>query len=58
MALEGDIETRTLTIHELDAVIAALTAYLYIHNKIETVGDKAEGYIIVPKKQDWRTIKI
>ncbi len=58
MGLEGDIKTRTLTSHELDAVIAALTAYLYTHNKTEAIGDTAEGYIIVPKKQDWRTIRI
>lgn len=58
MRLEGDVKTRTLTSHELDAVIAALTAHLHIHNKTEMLGDETEGYIIVPRKQDWRTIKI
>lgn len=58
MGLEGDIRTRTLTPHELDAITAAFTAYLHMHNQTEVIGDEAEGYIIVPKKQDWRTIRI
>ncbi|MBX5328008.1 MAG: DUF429 domain-containing protein [Candidatus Bathyarchaeota archaeon] len=58
MGLEDDIRTRVLTPHELDAITAALTAYLHIHNHTEAIGDKAEGYIIVPKRQDWRTMHI
>jgi len=27
-------------------------------NQAETVGDGEEGYIIIPKKQDWRTLQI
>jgi hypothetical protein len=55
--LEGDPKVRTLTSHEIDAVIAALTAHLYIRNQTEALGDEEEGYIIVPKKQDWRTLQ-
>lgn len=58
IGLKGDLEMRTLTPHELDAVTAALTAYLHMQNQTESVGDEEEGYIIVPKKQDWRTLKI
>ena len=53
--LKGDIKTRALTAHEIDAATAALTAYLHIQNQTEMLGDEEEGYIIVPKKQDWRT---
>jgi len=49
---------RTLTPHEIDAVIAALTAYLHMRNQTEALGDEEEGYIIIPKKQDWRTLQI
>jgi len=58
MGLEGDLQTRILTPHEVDAVTSALTAYLHLHNQTEAIGDKEEGYIIIPKRQDWRTIHI
>jgi len=58
IGLEGDLKVRTLTSHELDAVTAALTAHLYMQNQTEAIGDEEEGYIIVPKKQDWRTLQI
>ena len=58
IGLKGDVETRHLTPHEIDAVTAALTAYLQIRNQTESVGDEEEGYIIIPKKMDWRTLKI
>lgn len=58
IGLEGDLYMRTLTPHEIDAITAALTAYLYIEGKTKAIGDKEEGFIIVPKKQDWRTLKI
>lgn len=58
IGLKGDIQLRTLTSHEIDAVTAALTAYLHIKNKTEEFGDEEEGTIIVPKKQDWRNLRL
>jgi len=58
IGLEGDLKARGLTSHEIDAVTAALTAHLHMQNKTEALGDEREGYIIVPKKQDWRTLQI
>ena len=58
IGLEGDPKVHILTPHEIDAVIAALTAYLYMRNQTEALGDEKEGYIIIPKKQDWRTLQI
>ena len=58
IGLEGDLKVRALKSHEIDAVTAALTAYLYMQNQTETIGDEEEGCIIVPKKQNWRKIKI
>lgn len=58
IGLEGDIKVRALKSHEIDAATAALTAYLYMQNQTEAIGDEEEGYIIVPKKQNWRTLKI
>jgi len=58
IGLEGDFKVRALTPHEIDAVIAALTAYLYMRNQTEALGDEEEGYILIPKKQDWRTLQI
>lgn len=58
IGLEGDLKARVLATHELDAVTAALTAGLYLKNRTEQIGDEQEGYIIVPKKTCWRTLKI
>lgn len=58
LGLEGDLETRVLTPHELDAVTAAFTGYLYTRGKVELVGDSKEGFIIVPAREDWRKLKL
>jgi len=58
MGLKGDVEKRLLTPHEIDAVTAALTGYLHVRRKTQLVGDPREGYIVVPKERDWRTLKL
>jgi predicted nuclease with RNAse H fold len=58
IGLKGDIQKRPLTPHEIDAATAALTGYLYLTEKAELIGDKREGFIVVPKKQDWRTLTL
>ncbi|MGQ9507446.1 MAG: DUF429 domain-containing protein [Candidatus Bathycorpusculaceae bacterium] len=58
MGIKGDVQTRTLTSHEIDAITAALTAYLHIQDQTEAIGDEEEGFIIMPKKVDWRTLKV
>jgi hypothetical protein len=58
MGLEGTTKERSLTSHELDAITAALTAHLYIKGQTRALGDKNEGYIIIPKRQNWRTLKL
>lgn len=46
--LRGDIEKKVLRKDELDAIFAAITAYLYFQNMTESVGDE-EGVIVVPR---------
>ncbi|ODS37506.1 MAG: hypothetical protein A7315_04000 [Candidatus Altiarchaeales archaeon WOR_SM1_79] len=46
--IEGDVGRRFLTKDELDAIFAAMTAYLYVSNSTETIGDDNES-IIIPK---------
>ena len=58
MGLKGDLETRVLTSHEIDAITAALTGYLYLQGKTEVIGNGEEGYIVVPTKGDWRRLKL
>jgi len=58
IGLEGDLKLRALKSHEIDAVTAALTAYLHMKNQAEAIGDGEEGYIIIPRKQNWRTLQI
>ena len=58
IGLEGTLKLRTLKCHEIDAVTAALTAYLHMKNQTEAIGNGEEDYIIIPKKQDWRTLQI
>jgi predicted nuclease with RNAse H fold len=58
MGVEGSLKVRTLTPHEIDAIVAAFTARLYTRNRTRALGDEEEGYIIVPKKHDWRALQI
>lgn len=48
LGLKGDIKKDKLTIHELDAIVAALTAKLHLCGETVKVGDEKEGYIIIP----------
>jgi len=57
IGLKGDVEKRTLTLHEIDAVTAALTAYLCLQERTRSVGDGKEGYIVVPERENWRQLK-
>ena len=56
LGLKGEIETRPLTKHEIDAVTAALTAVLHLQGQTELIGDDKEGYTIVPKKRNWKIL--
>jgi len=58
IGLEGDLKTRTLTSHEIDAVTAALTGHLHLQGKTELIGDEGEGYIVVPTESDWRRLQL
>ena len=58
MGLKGDLEKRSLTSHEIDAVTAALTGYLYLQGKTELIGNAKEGYIAVPVKRNWRKLQL
>jgi len=58
IGLAGSLSQRLLTPHELDAVTAALTGYLYMKGLTETLGDHEEGLIVVPIKRDWRELKL
>lgn len=58
IGLEGDVRVRTLISHEIDAVTAALTAYLHLKSQTEDLGDEEEGFITIPEKREWRTIKL
>ena len=55
LGLKGEIETRPLATHEIDAITAALTALLYLKNQTEQISD-GEDSIIVSTKRDWRTL--
>jgi hypothetical protein len=56
IGLKGDIKVRVLTSHEIDAVIAALTAHLHLRGETVKIGNNTEGYIVVPKKMNWRQL--
>ncbi|MEM0216371.1 MAG: DUF429 domain-containing protein [Candidatus Bathyarchaeia archaeon] len=57
LGLNGSLKERLLTAHEIDAITAALTAYLYLAGLTEIFGDEEEGYIVVPRRINWRTLK-
>jgi len=45
------LETRKkyLTHHEVDAILSAYTAWLYVNGKAEKLGNEGEGEIVIPK---------
>lgn len=45
------ILSKNPNIHELDAICAAFTGYLFLKGKAKKVGDKKEGEIVIPKKE-------
>lgn len=57
IGLKRENDKVNLTHHEIDAITAVLTAYLYLENQTELIGDE-EGYIIVPTKCQWRIVKL
>ncbi len=44
------------TEHELDAVLASLTGYLYLKGRVLELGDPEEGIIIIPRNRNHRII--
>jgi hypothetical protein len=58
LGLKGDLEKRPLTTHEIDAVTAALTGYLYLQGKTELIGDEKEGCIAVSVRLNWRKLQL
>ena len=58
IGLKGDLETRVLTPHEIDAVTAALTGHLHLQRKTELIGDEEKEYIVVPTENDWRRLRL
>jgi hypothetical protein len=48
LANKGFIIKKELNKHELDALFAAITAYLHLEGKSEIIGDE-EGKIVIPK---------
>lgn len=49
IGLRGDLEAKPLSMHELDAITAALTAILHILGLSEVVGNE-EGHICIPRR--------
>jgi len=58
IGLEGEHQVRTLTPHEIDALTAALTGLLYIQGKVRSIGDEDEGLIVIPERQNWRSLNL
>ncbi len=55
LGLRGDVEDRELSMHELDAVTAALTAYIHLLGLSEVIR-AGDGEIYVPRRDvRWRT---
>ena len=48
IGVRGDVEVKDLSIHEIDALTAAVVALLHLEGLTTVVGDE-EGYIVCPK---------
>ncbi len=47
-----------ISIHEIDALTAALVAYLHLLRRTVSYGDKEEGFIVMPKKREYFEILV
>ncbi|MHA1595615.1 MAG: DUF429 domain-containing protein [Candidatus Baldrarchaeia archaeon] len=54
LGYNGDVRRKSLSMHEVDAILAAITAELYIRGLTTEVGDPMEGVIIIPRRSDER----
>jgi len=54
--LKVDIETRSLTEHEIKAVTVILTAVFHLQGQTELISDDKEEYTFIPKKRNWKTL--
>jgi predicted nuclease with RNAse H fold len=54
--IKADTETRSLTEHEIEAVTAILAAVLHLQGQTEFISDGKEGYTVIPKKRNWKTL--
>lgn len=55
MGFRGEFGDRAVTVHEKDAMLAALTAYLHLLGKTEVIGDEG-GRIVLPRPIPWREV--
>ena len=55
--IHGDYEKTDIAHDELDAITAAIVAQLFIEGYYEAVGNKDEGYLIIPKLEKKNVVK-
>jgi predicted nuclease with RNAse H fold len=58
LRLKGLRAKSPFSCHEIDAITAALTAHLHTQNKTEAVGNEQEGYVVIPKECNWKTLQL
>jgi predicted nuclease with RNAse H fold len=58
MGFSGKFQRKKLTSHEIDAMTAALTAYLHLRGMTESIGNANEGFIIIPVRKPWWKIQL
>jgi len=56
LGLKGELGTRSLATHGIDAVATALKATPHLKNQTEATSDEGADRIIVPKERNWRTL--
>jgi predicted nuclease with RNAse H fold len=57
MGLKDDLKS-IVAKHEIDAVTAALTGYIYLQGKTQLIGNEREGYIAVQIEHNWRKMQL
>ncbi|MBS7643524.1 DUF429 domain-containing protein [Candidatus Bathyarchaeota archaeon] len=58
MGFSGNFQRKQLTLHEIDAMTAALTANLHLLGMTESIGNTNEGIIIIPVEKPWWKIQL
>ncbi|MGP3667520.1 MAG: DUF429 domain-containing protein [Candidatus Bathyarchaeota archaeon] len=54
LGIDGDINKKDISIHELDAITSALVGLMYLKGEAVEIGDPSEALMVIPKPRNFQ----